>query len=245
MLQWSSNEDEGGPEAGEGGLSESEEPLAYRAQGAPRWVYGATKKGDRFEEVGAGLGGEVQPREGGGFALGQHWFLSAYGTPDLVWQDPLDFEEEDPSEYDVARSPWEEAKAGPGAAGWMSSTGRRGGRREAADTSSGLCGGVGFVPPDAAAWEEQCPGPSDMRERSTVVSTACVVCGGCGTSGAVGVAARQDVESEGSLEEGELGNSGSEAEWWELGKGRGDANPVHKSFQVAKHVFGRPGGRQQ
>ncbi|KAJ1097492.1 hypothetical protein NDU88_002610 [Pleurodeles waltl] len=127
----------------------------------------------------------------------------------------------------------------------MSSTGRRGGRRRLRTL---LLGGVAvwvLRPPDAAAWEEQRPGPSGMRERSTVVSTACVVCSGCGTSGAVRAAARQDVESEGSLEEGELGNSGSEVEWWELGKERGDANPVHKSFQVAKHVFGRPGGRQK
>ncbi|KAJ1169827.1 hypothetical protein NDU88_001715 [Pleurodeles waltl] len=55
-------------------------------------------------------------------------------------QDPLDFEEEDPGKQEAARSPWEEVKAGPGAASRMSSAGRRGRRREAADASSGRCG---------------------------------------------------------------------------------------------------------
>ncbi|KAJ1113606.1 hypothetical protein NDU88_001848 [Pleurodeles waltl] len=39
-------------------------------------------------------------------------------------QDTLDFEEEDPGEQEAARSPWEEAKAGPGAASRMASAGR-------------------------------------------------------------------------------------------------------------------------
>ncbi|KAJ1131997.1 hypothetical protein NDU88_010327 [Pleurodeles waltl] len=61
-------------------------------------------------------------------------------------QDPLDFEEEDPGEQDAARSPWEEAKAGPGAASRMSSVGWHGRRRVAVDASFGRCGGVGFAP---------------------------------------------------------------------------------------------------
>ncbi|KAJ1116712.1 hypothetical protein NDU88_004918 [Pleurodeles waltl] len=124
----------------------------------------------------------------------------------------------------------------------MTSAGRRGRRREAADAPSGRCGGVGFAPPDAAAWEEQRPGPSGIRGKSRVVAVGCVYCGGCGTGGAPGEAAQREVESDESLEEGELGNSEGETEWWERGKGRGDANPVRKSFQVEKHVMRRPRG---
>ncbi|KAJ1132489.1 hypothetical protein NDU88_010798 [Pleurodeles waltl] len=107
-----------------------------------------------------------------------------------------------------------------------------------------LLGGVGFAPPDAAAWEEQRPGPSGIRTKSRGVSAVCVVCGGCGAHDARGTVAPEEAESDVSLKEGELRNSGSEAEWWER-KGRGDSNPVRKSFQVAEHLFGRPGGHQK
>ncbi|KAJ1108581.1 hypothetical protein NDU88_005957 [Pleurodeles waltl] len=107
-----------------------------------------------------------------------------------------------------------------------------------------LLGGVavwrcGFCAPDAAAWEEQRPGSSGIQSKSRGEYTGCVVCGGCGAHDARGTVARDEVESDVSLEEGELRNSGSEAEWWEW-KGRGDSNPVRKSFQ-AEHAVGRPG----
>ncbi|KAJ1193316.1 hypothetical protein NDU88_002615 [Pleurodeles waltl] len=102
----------------------------------------------------------------------------------------------------------------------------------------------GFCSPDAAAWEEQRPGPSGIRAKSRGVHAGCVVCGGCGAHDARGTVAREEAESDVSLEEGELRNSVSEAEWWEQ-KGRGDSNPVRKSFQVAEHLLGRPGGRQK
>ncbi|KAJ1165611.1 hypothetical protein NDU88_006032 [Pleurodeles waltl] len=211
MLQWSSSEDEGGLGAGEGGWSESEEPLTYRAQGAPRWVYGATKKGNRFEDDRASVVGEYQPGEGGFFAQGPEKLFLTPGTPDLVWQDPLDFEEEDPGEQDAARSPWEEAKAGPGAASRMTLSGRCGRRREAADAPSGRCGGVGFASPDAAAWEEQRPIRYTGKEWSGVCRLRGLWWLRCGWHHRGGCT--QDVESDESLEEGELGNSGSEAEW--------------------------------
>ncbi|KAJ1129025.1 hypothetical protein NDU88_007396 [Pleurodeles waltl] len=155
-------------------------------------------------------------------------------------QDTLDFEEEDPGEEEAARTPWEEAKAGPGAGSRMSSAGRRGRRREAADASSGRCG---FFAPDTAAWEEQRPGPSGIQPKRRGEYTGCVVCGGCGAHDARGTVVRDEVESDVSLEEGELRNSGREADWWER-KGRGDSNPVRKSFQV-EHTVGRPGGSQK
>ncbi|KAJ1166609.1 hypothetical protein NDU88_007008 [Pleurodeles waltl] len=150
------------------------------------------------------------------------------GTPDLLWQDPLDFEEGDPGKQDAARSPWEEEKAGPGAAGRMTSAGRRGRRREAVDAPSGRCGGVGFAPPDATAWEEQRPGPSRIRGKSRGVAAGCMYCGCCGAGGTPGPA-RSKVEGEESLEEGELGSSKSETEWWERGKGWGDTNPAWRN----------------
>ncbi|KAJ1119661.1 hypothetical protein NDU88_007846 [Pleurodeles waltl] len=91
--------------------------------------------------------------------MGQGGVCSSPGTPDLVWQGPLDFEEDDPGEQDAARTPWDEAKAGPGAASRISSAGRRGRRQEAADASSGLCGGVGFAPPTPR------PGRSNVQAR--------------------------------------------------------------------------------
>ncbi|KAJ1190007.1 hypothetical protein NDU88_006747 [Pleurodeles waltl] len=162
------------------------------------------------------------------------------GTPDLVWQGPLDFEEDDPGEQDAARTPWDEAKAGPGSASRMSSAGQRGRRQAAADASSGRCGGVGFAPPMPR------PGRSNVRAlqgcgrraEGSIQVVRCVVAVVRMTRGAV---ARDEVESDMSLEEGELHNSGSEAEWWER-KGRGGFNPVRKSLQ-AEHVVRRPGGR--
>ncbi|KAJ1082599.1 hypothetical protein NDU88_002764 [Pleurodeles waltl] len=62
-----------------------------------------------------------------------------------------DFDEEEPDGQCAARSPWQERKAGPGAAGRMTASGRRGGWREAADAPTGWCGGLGFAPADAAA----------------------------------------------------------------------------------------------
>ncbi|KAJ1117580.1 hypothetical protein NDU88_005778 [Pleurodeles waltl] len=239
MLQWSSSEDEGGLGADEGGWSGSEEPLSFRAQGAPRRVYGIPKKGSKFDGGRARVVEESQTGEVG-FEQGLEELDSTPGTPDLLWQDTLDFEEEDPGEQDAARSPWEEVKVGAGVASRMTSTGRRGGRLEAADAPSGRCG---FCTPDSAAWEEQRPGRQVYGRR--VLPTGCVVCGGCGAGGTTGAVARHEDESDESLEEGELGNSGSEAEWWERGKGRGDVNPVHKSFQVEKQLVRWPGGSKK
>ncbi|KAJ1138211.1 hypothetical protein NDU88_004602 [Pleurodeles waltl] len=63
--------------------------------------------------------------------------------------------------------------------------------------------------------------------------------------GAAGAVAWHEGESDPSLEEGELVNSGSETKWWECGKGQGDANPVPRSLQVEKQLMGRPGGRKK
>ncbi|KAJ1187765.1 hypothetical protein NDU88_004535 [Pleurodeles waltl] len=105
--------------------------------------------------------------------------------------------------------------AGPGAASRMSSAGRRGRRREAADASSGRCGGVGFAPLMLLL------GRSNVRARQVYgrrvegclqAAWFVVVAVRVTPWGAV---ARQEVEPDESLEEGELGNSGSEAKWWE------------------------------
>ncbi|KAJ1089132.1 hypothetical protein NDU88_002283 [Pleurodeles waltl] len=50
----------------------------------------------------------------------------------------LDFEADDRGKQGAARTPWDEAKAGTGAASRMSSAVRRGRRQEAAGASSGL-----------------------------------------------------------------------------------------------------------
>ncbi|KAJ1131171.1 hypothetical protein NDU88_009510 [Pleurodeles waltl] len=131
MLQWSSSDEEGGPEPEEGEWS-GEEYLVGRAHEGPRRAYGGPGKGEKGDRCKAG---------GDGYPLGEGGFLeqgvvevfSPHGTPDLIGQDTLDFEEEDPGEQCAARSPWEEVKVGPGAAGRITSAGRRGGWREAAE----------------------------------------------------------------------------------------------------------------
>ncbi|KAJ1099180.1 hypothetical protein NDU88_004284 [Pleurodeles waltl] len=68
--------------------------------------------------------------------------------------------------------------------------------------------------PDANAWEKKRPGPSGIRSKSRGEYAGGVVCGGCGAHDARGTVARDEVESDVSLKEGELRNSGSEVEWW-------------------------------
>ncbi|KAJ1186058.1 hypothetical protein NDU88_002843 [Pleurodeles waltl] len=145
---------------------------------------------------------------------GQWEVCSSTGTPDLVWQGPLDYEEDDPDEQDAARLHWEEGKAGPGAACRMASTGRSGRQTRAAVASSGRVEVWVLRPP--TPW----PGRSNVRAPE-----------------------REEVVSEGSLEEGELRNSGSETEWWER-KGQGAYNPVRQSLQV-KQAVTRTGGRRK
>ncbi|KAJ1197594.1 hypothetical protein NDU88_001451 [Pleurodeles waltl] len=161
------------------------------------------------------------------------------GTPDLVWQGPLDYEEDDPGEQEAARLHWEEEKATPWVASRMASTGRSRRWAGAVEASSGLSGGVGFAPPDAAAWEEQRPGPS--RRTSSIRGEYSGVIRCCGE----GVDARQRDEgvSDESLEEGEL-RSGSEHDWWER-KGRGTSNPVRQSLQVQRTVRWPWGSRKE
>ncbi|KAJ1135276.1 hypothetical protein NDU88_001717 [Pleurodeles waltl] len=156
-----------------------------------------------------------------------------------MWQDTLDFDEEDPGELGAARSPWHEGKVRPGAAGRITSAGWRGQQREAAEGPSGWCGGVGFVPPNAGARGDQRPGPSGMRRQRGVGSASCAVCSGCGKSGAESAVGKHGVESDASFEDGELADSETEVEWWERGKGRWDVNPVPKSLQVEKSGRGK------
>ncbi|KAJ1123825.1 hypothetical protein NDU88_002292 [Pleurodeles waltl] len=185
------------------------------------------------EDIGEG---EFEEREvKGGFELP--------GTPDLIGQGPLDFDEEDPGEQGEALVPWEEAKAGPRVASRMASSGRCGRRRRAADASSGLCGGVGDAPPDAAAWEEQRPGPVNKWMGNAREYAGCACCGGHGEQGLRKGSVREERMSDVSLEEGELRTSGSETEWWER-QGRGVSNPVRKSLQVS-HAGRRPKGVSQ
>ncbi|KAJ1116064.1 hypothetical protein NDU88_004283 [Pleurodeles waltl] len=95
----------------------------------------------------------------------------------------------------------------------------------------------GFGAPDAPAWEEQRPGPSRRRSKSRGEYTGCARFGEYGERVGGGVVARDEVESDVSLEEGELRNSGSEAEWWER-KGRGASNPVHLSRETKDNAEG-------
>ncbi|KAJ1191062.1 hypothetical protein NDU88_000379 [Pleurodeles waltl] len=153
MLQWSSSDEEGGQEPGEGGFPEFEEELAARNSRGARKVYDGP---GRKEAAGGGKigGGGVHPLGDGGFEdLGVVEDFSPYGTSDRIWQDTLDFDEEDPGELSAARSPWEEGKVRPGAAGRITSAGWRGEPWEAAEVPSGRCGGVGFAPP-----RRRCPG---------------------------------------------------------------------------------------
>ncbi|KAJ1174917.1 hypothetical protein NDU88_000208 [Pleurodeles waltl] len=174
MLIWSSSEEEGVPGDGEGEWSDGEGPSAGGTRKAPRRVYGSLQLGTLLGEDEGSEEGEVLGKEGGIVVQGKKGVFLYPGTPDLVWQGPLDFDEEDPGQQEAARTPWEEGKAGPRAASRMASSGWRGRRREAADASSGRCGGVGYAPPDATAWEEQRPGPSKRRSKNTGEYTDCV-----------------------------------------------------------------------
>ncbi|KAJ1210806.1 hypothetical protein NDU88_006168 [Pleurodeles waltl] len=243
MLVWSSSDEEG--VSGEVGDSWSGGEGASTAgtKGAPGMVYGSQGGGTSGEEEGSSgeggdIGGEIGKvrEERGEFLLPS--------TPDLVGQGPLDFDEEDPGEQGAALVPWEEVKAGPGAASRMASSGRRGRRRRAADASSGRCGGVGDAPPDAAAWEEQRPGPAQKGVVNAREYAGCAWCGGHGEQGGRRGSAREERMSDVSLEEGELRTSGSETEWWER-QGRGVSNPVRKSLQVTHAGRRHRGGSQE
>ncbi|KAJ1107714.1 hypothetical protein NDU88_005103 [Pleurodeles waltl] len=129
-----------------GGYSGEEEPAGGWTPKVPTCVYGA--QSGRVGEWLAGIVEAVEDGDGeGGSSDGIMVEVSSNsGTPDLCWQEPLDFEEEEPSEQGAARPPWQEEKPGPGAAGWITSAGRRTGWREAADAPAGWCGGKGFAP---------------------------------------------------------------------------------------------------
>ncbi|KAJ1157286.1 hypothetical protein NDU88_010001 [Pleurodeles waltl] len=155
MLRWSSSDEDGGDVGG--GWPEVEGPLVDRSKGAPRKVYGARKAGTSLREEEISLGGDVSGEEEGCEVRGRVKVFSAPGTPDLSWQETLDYDEDDPGKLGGARSPWEEEKEGPRAGSRMTSPGRRGRRQGAADASSGLCGGVGLAPPMPQ------PGRSNVR----------------------------------------------------------------------------------
>ncbi|KAJ1142449.1 hypothetical protein NDU88_008774 [Pleurodeles waltl] len=204
MLQWSSSEEEGEQVAEEGGWSGAKNPWLLGPIRPPGVFNGAQARWEK-EDMGKTGGGEDYPLgEGGLLEKGVEESFSTPGTPDLLWQDTLDFEEEDPGEQCAAQSPWKEVKVGPGAAGRMTSAGRVDLRLQAAQfvVAVDLGGAAGAV-----AWHEE--------------------------------------ESDASLEEAELVNSGSETEWWERGKGQRDTNPVSKSLQVEKQLMGRAGGRRK
>ncbi|KAJ1117895.1 hypothetical protein NDU88_006091 [Pleurodeles waltl] len=175
-----------------------------------------------------GWGGEGFEGVEGSASGGQWDSSSSPGTPDLSWQEPLDYGDEDPGEQDTARVHWGEGKAGPWAASRIASTGWSRRCSGAADASTGQCGGEGVAPPGAVAQKEQRPGQSRRRSKDRGEYSSCVRCGGLGANAVV-----WEERSEESLEEGELRNSGSEYEWWESG-GRGTSNPVHKSLQVQR-----------
>ncbi|KAJ1169335.1 hypothetical protein NDU88_001228 [Pleurodeles waltl] len=148
MLVWSSSDEEG--VSGEVGDSWSvrEGASTEGTKGAPRRVYGSRGVGTSGEEEGSsGEGGDIG-RDKGKVREERGVFLYP-STSDLVWQGPLDFDEEDPGEQGAALIPWEEVKAGPGAASQMALSGWRGRRWRAADAYSGRCGGVGDAPPTA------------------------------------------------------------------------------------------------
>ncbi|KAJ1108308.1 hypothetical protein NDU88_005684 [Pleurodeles waltl] len=145
MLQWSS-EEEGEGTVG-GGWYDGEGPVVDRSLGVPKRAYGTDISGCEVLVEDDGLEEEVLEGEEGPGGLSQWDVESSPGTPDLDWQGPLDYEDDDPGKQDVARLYWEEEKAGPGAASRMASAGRSRRRYGAADASSGLCGGVGFAPP--------------------------------------------------------------------------------------------------
>ncbi|KAJ1135602.1 hypothetical protein NDU88_002040 [Pleurodeles waltl] len=196
-------------------------------KGTPRFLASGNPEGE-FRGLEEGWFEEgLEGVEGSG--SGGQWDISSSpGTPDLSWQGPLDYGDEDPGEQDAARVHWGEGKAGPWAASRIASSGWSRRRSGAADASTGRCGGEGVAPPVAAAQKEQRPGPSRRRSKDRGEYSNCVRCGGSGAS-----AVMWEERSEESLEEGELRNSGSEYEWWESG-GRGTSNPVRKSLQVQR-----------
>ncbi|KAJ1115551.1 hypothetical protein NDU88_003774 [Pleurodeles waltl] len=161
MLQWSSDEVGGSTEGGK--WYKGEGSVVDRSLGAPRKEY---RSGISESEVlGEDDGLDEEGLEGEeGLGVRSQWDIgSSPGTPDLVWQGPLDYEDDDPGKQDAARVHWEEGKAGPGAASWMASAGWSRRRYGAADAFSGLCGGEGIAPPVAAGQEEQHPGPQCRR----------------------------------------------------------------------------------
>ncbi|KAJ1175170.1 hypothetical protein NDU88_000461 [Pleurodeles waltl] len=196
--------------------------------GAPRKFLGSGIPEGEVRGLEEGLDEEGLEGEEG-FGAGGQWDISSSpGTPDLSWQWPMDYGDEDPDEQDAAEVHWGEGKAGPWAASRIASSGWSRQRSGAADASTGRCGGEGIAPPVAAAHKEQRPGPSRRRSKNRGEYSNCVRCGGSGASAFEG-----EERSEESLEEGELTNSGSEYEWWESG-GWGTSNPVRKSLQVQR-----------
>ncbi|KAJ1099458.1 hypothetical protein NDU88_004559 [Pleurodeles waltl] len=225
MLQWSSEEEGGSSPGGrwyEDGAPEDSSLGAYCKAGreaSQEWgVLG----------LGVGSGEEGSGGEGGPGDYSQWAIGSAPGTPDLIWQGPLDYEDDDPGEQDAARVRWEEEKAGPWVASRMASPGWSRRCLGAADAYDGRSGGEGWAPPVAAARGERRPGSSRRRTTDRGKYSGCERCGDSGVS-AVG----REEGSDESLEEGELINSGSEDEWWKRG-GRGTSNPVHQSLQVQR-----------
>ncbi|KAJ1208799.1 hypothetical protein NDU88_004182 [Pleurodeles waltl] len=230
MLVWSSEDEEGALSGEDDSESAGEGPSTVERPGAPGRFIGPLGGGMAREEEGSSEEEGVT-----GADLGKRQVMEGVGlpgTPDLFEHGPLDFEEEDPGEQGAALVPWDEEKASPRAASRMASTGRRNGRRRAADASARLCGSVGVTPPDAAAWEEQRLGPV-KKWLYEGESAGCTHCSGSGVRGLRKGLDEEDRMSEVTLEEGELRTSGSESEWWER-QGRGVANPVRKSLQVAQ-----------
>ncbi|KAJ1156130.1 hypothetical protein NDU88_008854 [Pleurodeles waltl] len=94
-----------------------------RPLGTPRKDYGSGIPECKVLGVEDGLDEEGLEGEWG-LGVRSQWDIgSSPGTPDLVWQGPLDYEDDDPGEQDAARVHWEEGKAGPGAASRMASAG--------------------------------------------------------------------------------------------------------------------------
>ncbi|KAJ1145498.1 hypothetical protein NDU88_011784 [Pleurodeles waltl] len=243
MLVWSSSDEEGASgeavdywSGGEGALTAGIKEVSRNGQGCQRGVTSGEEDGSSGD--GGNIGeGETEEREVvGGFG--------SPGTPDLLEQGPLDFDEDDPGEQGAALVPWDEEKAGPRSASRMASSGRCGRRRRAAEASSGRCGSVGDAPSDAAAWEEQCPGPAYKWKGNARGFASCACCGGQGEQVWRKGAVREERMSDVSLEEGELPTSGSETEWWER-QGRGVSNPVLKSLQVSHAGRRTKGGSQE
>ncbi|KAJ1213765.1 hypothetical protein NDU88_001396 [Pleurodeles waltl] len=158
----------------------------------PSRVYGVSQ--GRVREAGRGAkGGSFREKEGGSSEGLVKEVISPAGTLDLIWQDSLDFEEEEPGEQFAAQSTWYEEKAGPGTASRMASSGWSGRRRVAVDVPTGRCGCKGVAPTDAAVLGEQRPGPSGIRggvELCLLVASFVAVAAGIGCTLAVSVALR-------------------------------------------------------